>query len=407
MYKRSAFCVALALMGQCASVSATTLSTEDFRFYGTITGGFLSDEALIKTAGRELQVWKMTEVLLGAEFAPRYETWSAKIELVPLADDLCYDRDDSACGDYFKNIGTNLLYYGEYPVREAAVTFTGSFWSTKTGRMENLYGLALSDVPYRHRHDAPHAYYIDKELVNGVRLDAHYNRLHGSIGVFGGRGDPGTSYNYYLDGDIDPNVKGNNTPLIEASVAYKRVKKRSQQTVYAGYHMTKTGSAVGSLYSGKHNDERVNVGLDLSYQSRLPGVDEYRIIAQYSRYTMGLTTEGVQGVETPEQSHDLLTDGFFVTGSVKLKQRLRMSYTYEELDRMDTLVWDKIAKFDPSHSSFDSVEVNHIISADYLINDHVTLSGFYRKTDFDYQEISDIPKDQSTDKFGVLLTTAF
>ncbi len=387
--------------------TAHALQTDLFNLYGEVTGGFISDEALTNTSGRETQIWKMTQVLVGLTYTADDTAWSARIEWLPLSDDLCFERENATCGDYYKNIGTSLLYFGEHPVREAAALYQGDGWSVDIGRIINPYGLSLDEAPYRHRHDAHHAYYIDKDLVSGVNLETQIHRWTASLGVFGGRGDPGSSYNYYMHGQADPNVKDNNTPLFEATLAYRRLGTRSTQTLYGGYHHTKTGSAPGSLYSGKHNDERSQVGLDLTYSPTSSLITGSRLLAQYSQYTLGLTTKGEQGRSTPIQSRDLVKRGVFITGVVEFSSRLEIAYTYEELDRIDTLVWDRVANFDPSHPAFDSLERNHILSIAYRLNRNVEFSAFYRQSDFDYAFVSDIKPETDTDKAGFLVHFQF
>ncbi|WP_138440497.1 hypothetical protein [Marinobacter alexandrii] len=392
------------------STTTQALQPDLFDIYGEVTGGYISDEALNNTSGRETQIWKMTQVLVGLVYNAEDSAWSARIEWVPLSDDLCFEPENAACGDIYKNLGTSLLYFGEHPVREAAARYQGDNWYADIGRIINPYGLSLNEAPYRHRHDAPHAYYIDKELVSGVNLEAQLSRWTASLGVFGGRGDPGSSYNYYLNGQVDPNLKGNNTPLFETTLAYRRIGRQSTQTLYGGYHHTKTGSAVGHLYSGKHNDERAQVGLDVTYTPQSSLITGYRLLAQYSQYsqyTLGLTTKGQQGRSTPIQSRDLVKRGVFATGVVEFGSRLELVYTYEELDRIDTLVWDRVANFDPSHPAFDSVERNHIVSIAYRFNRNVEFSAFFRQSDFDYAFVSDIEPETDTDKAGFLVHFQF
>lgn len=379
----------------------------EFRFHGAILGGYFSDDALTASAGRETQVWKMTRVIFGTDVHFRDRPWSARIELVALGDEVKHKPGDTAYVDYYKNLGTDLVYYGDYPVREAFVRYERKYARVTIGRMLNFHGIPLDTAPYQHRHDAPHAYYIDKELVNGGRLDLRGSGLTLSLGVFGGRGNPSLSYNHYSYGYPDPNIKDNNTPLLESKLSYHYQGGGFSGTIYGGYHRTKTGSAPGGLYAGKHNDERFNAGLDLSFETGVPVLTGFRLLGQYSWYTFGLTEDGSQGQKTPSRSYDLEKNGYFATASIELFDDVRLQYTYERLDRMDTKVWDEVAKLDDEHPSFDSEEINHIYSLSYHGIDNVTLSAFYRQPEFDYQKVSGIEPVGEVDKMGATVGIVF
>lgn len=379
----------------------------EFEFYGEILGGYFSDDALQATAGRETQVWKMTRAILATDVKFRDRPWSARIELAPLADEVKHEPDDTAYVDYYKNLGTDLVYYGDYPVRETFARYEGSYARITLGRMLNFHGLSLERAPYQHRHDAPHAYFIDKELVTGGRLDLEGGGFTLSLGVFGGRGNPGLSYNHYLDGASDPNIKGNNTPLLESQLSYLYTSGGFSSLLYAGYHRNKTGSSPGSLYSGKHNDERMNGGVDIQFTTGIPVLTGFRLLGQYSQYTFGLTESGSQGRNTPDRSFDIEKDGYFATASIELFDDVRVQYTYEVLDRMDTKVWAEVAKLSEAHPSFDSQETNTIYSVGYHGIENLTLSAFYRKPEFDYQSLSEISPVGEVEKMGATVAIVF
>lgn len=394
-------------MSSALTASAAEDNEPEFQLYGEILGGYFSDEALKASSGRETQIWKMTRVILGTNVFLNDSPWSARIELAPLADEVKHDPKDAAYVDYYKNLGTDLLYYGEYPVREAFARYQRRSVRLTVGRMINFHGLSLERAPYLHRHDAPHAYYIDKELVTGGRLDLQAAGFTLSLGVFGGRGNPNLSYNHYLDGAADPNIKGNNTPLLEAQLNYRYKRGGFAGMLFTGYHRTKTGSAPGSLYSGKHNDDRLNGGVDIQYATGMSVLTGMRVLAQYSQYTFGLTESGTQGRKTPKQALNIEKDGYFVTVSLQLFNDVSVQYTYEKLDRMDTKVWDKVANLTQGHSSFDSDEINTIYSLSYHGIRNVTLSAFYRAPEFDYQTVSGIRAEDGVDKMGATLAFVF
>ncbi|MEP4466096.1 hypothetical protein, partial [Marinobacter alexandrii] len=78
------------------STTTQALQPDLFDIYGEVTGGFISDEALNNTSGRETQIWKMTQVLVGLVYNADDSAWSARIEWVPLSDDLCFQPENAA-----------------------------------------------------------------------------------------------------------------------------------------------------------------------------------------------------------------------------------------------------------------------------------------------------------------------
>ncbi len=85
--------------------------------------------------------------------------------------------------------------------------------------------------------------------------------------------------------------------------------------------------------------------------------------------------------------------------------------TYEEIDRVDSLVWYEVAECDPQSTALDSIERSTIFHADFRFNPWISLYGFYRKIDFDFPEISKIRADVVAagdyDKYGVVLRVKF
>ncbi len=89
-----------------------------------------------------------------------------------------------------------------------------------------------------------------------------------------------------------------------------------------------------------------------------------------------------------------------------------MSTTYEEIDRLDTLVWKEIANYDLDHPAMDSIERSTIVQIDVEINRWAKLIGFYRFMDFDFPALSQIEtfymgKEHGVDKAGVVLRVQF
>jgi hypothetical protein len=374
--------------------------------HGDIVGGYYADQALYATAGRETQIFKFTRAIIGVE-AEHASGVGGLLEYNFVNDEVRHEPGNRAYVDWYKNLGSDLLYYGDSNVRNAYVRFRESNkrHTLRAGRMVNIIGFEDEQLPYTGRLDAPHMRYLDKEILNGVAYAYDRGPFFLELAVLNGAGRPDFDYNWYLKGQTDPNIKGNNTPIVEGKLELGG----ERFALSASYHTTKNGSAPGSLYSGKHNDTRSLVGLRAS-TGRIGFVRNIELIGQAARYLVGLTEEGSQGLATPLWSEDLKKDGWFATLGFTIS-RLSIYYTREELDRIDSLVWDKVAHFDPSHPAFDSVETSDILAVKYRFNDITSLTLFYRALDFDYSTISDIPaadfENHGVDKYGAVLQVRF
>ncbi len=332
-------------------------------------GGLIDDQSLIQSSGRELQPFKMVRVIAGVDVAID-ENWSAKFESVLIGDEVYRDDGDATRVDYYKNGGSDLLYYGNYPVRNAFIVYNVSLHQFKIGRMVNAFGMALDTAPYVHRHDAPHSLYLDKEILNGVS----YNYGILTAALLSGRGRPDSDYNYFLNGQTDPNIKDNNTPIIELQLDYRGF--------YVGYHRNKTGSAPGTIYNGKYNDNRMAFGFNRKFGN-------LTILGQSSIYEIGLTESGEQGLESTD-AKNITKSGYFLTAAYKGFQ-----YTYEQLDRIDSKVYY-------TYGDTDSQEISHIYSYNYKF-----IQIFYRKIKNDFPELSNMKPGDDSYKAGVLFHKEF
>ncbi len=329
-----------------------------------LLGGLIDDQALIQSSGRELQPFKMVRVIAGVDVAID-EQWSAKFESVLIGDDLEPNTSDSINTDYYKGYGADLLYYGDYPVRNLYVQNK----NFKIGRMVNFHGLTNYQDWFLHRHDAPHALYFDREILNGVS----YNYGILSVAVLSGDGRQDRDYNFYLEGKTDINQKSNNTPILEVQIDYKGF--------YAGYHQNKIGSAPGVIFNGKYNDNRTAVGFQKEFE-------DFKFVTQFSQYKMGLTESGDQG-QYPD-AKDIYKNGYFITANYKGFQ-----YTYERLDRLDSKVYY-------TYGAATSQEVSNIYSYNWKF-----VQIFYRTIQNDFPELSNMQAEDQSYKFGVLTSWKF
>jgi hypothetical protein len=380
------------------------------RFSGDFIGGYFNDDAMKSSAGRETQYFKMSRGLLG--FEARHEGgFGGLFEYNFLADEPKRVDGNTAYNDFYKNLGTELLYYGDFKARNAYAFYErpGRLidWRLRAGRMVNIIGFEEEEVPFWGRNDSPHAHFLTKEILNGVaiRTGTGWFSLEGA--VLSGRGRPDSGYNWYLNGQTDPNTKGNNTPVVEAEAI---LRWHEYLQLSAGYHRNKTGSAAGGLFSGKHNDNRMIFGARLQSGRLGPALNRALMLGQVSRFEVGLTENGVQGNHTNGISKDLKKNGWFVTGGLLFYDRLWLYATYEELDRIDALVWKEIADFNPNHPAFDSIERSTILQIDLILNPWAKLIAFYRFMEFDFPHLSAIPirnREASVDKMGLVLRVGF
>ena len=73
-----------------STLSVAEISLDDYDANLTLKakGGFYSDRAVYNTAGRETQIWKMTNVTIGLDVKQKEGNWGGKVELVPLGDEV-------------------------------------------------------------------------------------------------------------------------------------------------------------------------------------------------------------------------------------------------------------------------------------------------------------------------------
>ncbi len=377
--------------------------------FGDFIGGYFDDRALMGSAGRETQSFKMSRGILGID-VERSSGLGGVLEYNVFPDEPRREDGDRRTNfDFYNNLGTDLLYFGQFKVRNGYLRYRHRGWLTlRAGRMVNIIGFEEAEVPFWGRNDSPHAHFLTKEILTGAAAAFDSGWLRFEAAVLSGQGRPDRDYNWYLNGLTDPNTNGNSDPLFEGQ-ALLRLGPWARLNV--GYHSGKTGSAVGSIYSGKHNDDRVILGFRGETPDLGPWFNRLMVWGQYSRFTVGLTENGVQGNGTPLESRDLRKDGWFITGGIGLFRRVSVYVTYEELDRIDALVWKEVTGFDPTHPAFESIERSTIFQIDTDLNPWVRLSGFYRYMDFDYGEISGIDPEtvaaRDYDKMGLVLRVRF
>ncbi|MGM0449612.1 MAG: hypothetical protein ACQERE_02205 [Pseudomonadota bacterium] len=349
-----------------------------------VGGVYMNDHLSQWTTGREHQV-RMTRALVG--LGVKEGSWESRLELVVIGDEVYQDPDDTAYLDIYRNLGTDIYYYGDYPAREAWVGQDLDWVYWRAGRVINLMG-ERPGGRFDTAGESPNAVLLATGLFNGaqtgLRLADGWINL--ALGIMGGNDHPRLGANNYLDGKLDVNEKGNNTPVVEV---YASLQPLENFRAYSGYLDNKTGSAPGSFESGKHNDRRLVYGVD--YQ---PYKNDWVLVsagAQGYEFTRGLTEKGEQGAATPVESYDIVQAGWFATLNLSFPTTgVSIRYTREEMDRMDPIAWRDIAGFDRNHPVNDARESRDIVSIEKAFASGFSLRVFYRQDEVPYLTGNDL-----------------
>ncbi len=360
-----------------------------------VGGIYMNDHLREGTAGREHQI-KMTRVIAGIDLAKG--DLMSRIELVGLGDSVQYKADDPAYRDIYRNLGTDLYYYGDHLVREAWLGHGYSYGYWKAGRVISLLGEPGDSLRFASAAEAPHAVIMNTGIMNGVQagISAYRGRVVLEGAVLHGRDRPCIGANCYIDGKLDPNEDGNNTPAFELKVSSYLYK---DSKVYAMGHRNKVGSAIGSFESGKHNDQRLAVGFDIS-PVKTSGF-EWRLNGQFNQFKTGLTEEGVQGEESGVESRDITQSGWFAVNDLVFPSYgVIARFTYEKLDRMDSNAWRDVAGFDETHPVNEAEESRQIITLIKKFKSGVSVRAFYRQDDVPYLTHGD---KELEDRAGIVL----
>lgn len=404
--KKAAFATAgfavLALSFSSAQAADFSIRGADITLSGDVIVAFFSDMALYNSAGRERQA-KIAQAMIGADIDHRSSGWGALLELNLAVDEPKVDKNNSVYTDYYKNIGSDLYYYGNLPLRNAYLRYRSNDRHTfRFGRMVNVYGLDTDTLPFWGRWGSPHMLFLDKGINTGFAYGLTLGGFQLDAFAFTGQDRPDRGGNYYLKGLTDPQVDGNSYPGYEAKVSYTIKAGSLRATSFASYHHDRNGSAPGTLYSGKHNDYRTAIGVDA--QGVLPIVNRvrWRLIGQRSVYEQGLSEKGGQGRATPLESRDIKRDGYFVTAGLGMG-RVSFYLTYEKLDRADVQVWDRIANFDPSHPAMNATESRQIYQLSVRLTEHMETVVLYRKTENPFLSLSNINAEHGDDMYAVYL----
>lgn len=362
-----------------------------------IVGGiFMNDHLREGTSGREHQI-KMSKAVLTLDLSK--DNWISRIEVVALGDEMKYVPGDRAYLDIYRNLGTDIYYYGDYPVREAWVGQSHSWGYWKAGRMVTLMGEPVTSDRFATAGEAPNAVIMNTGLLNGIQIgfESPDGFLRAEGAIMGGRDRPCLGVNCYLNGALDVNEKGNNTPILEGKMTFNG---KEGLKMYAGYHYTKIGSAVGSLESGKHNDSRVTMGVNLDFIDH----DMFKLdfSGEYNRFTVGLTTDGAQGEATTIESRDIDQEGFYGIVNARLPEYgVTLRYTHEMMDRMDAAAWKEIAGFDEDHPVVDEKESRNIVTLIKDFESGFSVRAFYRQDDVPFLTIGD---KELEDRAGIVFS---
>ncbi|WP_220348915.1 hypothetical protein [Alkalilimnicola ehrlichii] len=384
------------MLSLCLATTPTAtagLNWDSVELHGDVIAGYFYDYALLpRTMGRERQMQLMRAVLgVSVDISPHWRFFG---EYNFVNTEIYRDDDERTRHDWYRNLGVDLVYYGNTDAREAYFEYSSARdadtrWLAMIGRQFTPVGFHPDSLPYWSRIDAPHTTFLSNGLFTGINFvgESGYWRL--DTFYFMGQDHPDRSYNYY-GVEVDPQVKGNAYPGVAARLMYDRPVGRGRIRAHASGHFDKLGSAIGSLERGKHNDYRMGGGFEV--RTPLPRwlfVDTLELGAEAMRFRTGLTADGVQGNTGQEDTYNIYRNGYH--GTIALERgKWRLHYTYEQLDRADSQVFGKVAELDPKHPAMDEVETSHILGLSYAFTDTLTWRVVYRALDNPFPEISGI-----------------
>ncbi len=324
-------------------------------------GAFFNEKLRSGSSGREHQM-KLTDAIITLK--AENQQYGALIEASLTNDQIEVKQGDITKKDIYRNSGTSIYYYGNSQLREAKVFYKHSQSTTSYfGRMTTYVDPVFEFAPY-----APHAVIYNSGIFNGYRI-SYVDGFTASLSVLWGRDRPCLSGNCYLNGTLDPQEKGNNTPVVEGYVGYDF----GRLNIYGWLLVNKTGSAPGSFNSGKHNDRRAAIGGSVDLYD---GGVSLSMDFQYVDYLVGLTENGVQGERSGVQSYDIQRSGWWVSPVLSYGQT-SLRVTYEELDRADAIAYQEVAKFDRNHPVMSQKENRWIASLTHRVDSNLELGLHY------------------------------
>lgn len=142
----SALCVALVYPCKAEALSATTLADDtEVRFGIDFIFGAFDDRALYVSAGCEKQMFQAARGVLALD-VQRPDGFGVLFEYNILPDEPKRVDGNAFYNDYYKNIGTDLYYYGDFKAKNAYLRYGKGAWQVRAGRMVNPYGFAENEV---------------------------------------------------------------------------------------------------------------------------------------------------------------------------------------------------------------------------------------------------------------------
>lgn len=379
-----------------------------------ITAGYYDDQSIYRNNGNglEAQPFKLTNATFS--FKLQKSNIYIFIEPVLFSDEPKLDNEEGIdhpyYSDYFKNYGTDIIFYDEMPIREGYIGWKNSNHEVKIGRQFSFYSTEYNlDSFYKTRLDSPHQYFIDTELLSGVRYSYSRGIFQWDVGVLSGRGRP--VHDFQFNDDSGPNVKNNNTPILETKLTLGN----DVAYLYTGYRKNKVGSAPGRHYTkGKHNDNRFVYGL--VYDKTFNNSFNFGLYAQKSLYEVGVTADGQQGATTDDLSNNIDKDGF--VGTLKIGYNgFYSTYTYEKLNydsafyqylrlsKEEFLGNGEIQKANniSDYLENNEYEENHIFKLGYTFKNGLDVSAFYKDAPDTLISYSNINFEKhNAEKYGLI-----
>lgn len=324
--------------------------------------GYWYDGALYASFGQEAQICRFSKIILTLDgsWGAKAEgaQWLFHLDFAPLYSSIrrvkkqerTYSEVDlngrviaidgvNTYRDWYKNLGSRIYYLGDVPLVEAYGGYVTQRHTIKLGRLKNIVGFSDEEVFWGDDGKfAPMQQWLLRDLLTGVVYMYRYHWLEVSAAVFSGN-NPMKGYADYLDGVQGPNLKANNTPTLSGALRFyygPLLGKAYDGFLFVAFQQNKMGSTwEDALEDGKRNASTFACGGKLKRLFPSAFVSAVELFAQYMTYASGLREKGAQNTGDA-RFLDIQQKGFFLGGSVYLRDDWCISSVYERVDRFDS-----------------------------------------------------------------------
>jgi len=407
---------------------AFAIGETQLSIHASMRCGYYNNQALYASFGLEQQLYQCAKIVIPIKL--NHNRFFTNVTFAPLYDSIKhvndtiipYDTDkqkhtidgNNPYNDWYKNLGRQVYYLGEYPLLEAYVGYHLSAQQTiKAGRLIQNVGLADSDTPWGDDGTfSPYAYWLSRDLLSGLRYQYKNAYVSFEADLLSGN-NPMKGYANYLNQVQSPNIKGNNTPSYGASLQFNIghwfAHNNSSHVILSALQNTMNSTWDNDIKDGKRRNSVYAAGLVLSWPIRdNASID---LFSQYTRYLSGLSTNSTQNDPKQPLFLNITQNGFFVGASLHYRA-WRIAYTFERFDRFDYNTWAHWLKnkkdFHRTLSELKKLkQYSQIINLQYQFNHYANLALDYEQIDNPLQWISDISNNHPDYRWGLSLNVGF